>query len=104
MPLRIPALFILVLAVAISPARAANELRVLETNHYRIHTDLDRSLAEDLAKRMDAMYEEYARRLANFDVDRSGKKFDVYLFNRRDDYLKFTGGRANNTAGITMPE
>ena len=105
MPLRIVFVFILALAALLPSARAAsNELRVLETNHYRIHTDLDRSLAEDLARRMDAMYEEYARRLANFDVDRSGKKFDVYLFNRREDYLKFTGGRANNTAGITIPE
>src|SRR5207247_116065 len=33
-----------------------------------------------------------------------GKKFNVYLFARRADYLKFTGGRSNNTAGITIPE
>src|SRR5438105_4589912 len=97
---------ILALALVLLLARDAQaDLRVLDTNHYRIHTDLDRGLAEDLARRMDAMYEEYSRRLANFDApNHTGSKFDIYLFQKREDYLKFTAGRSNNTAGITMPE
>src|SRR5687767_331790 len=67
------------LAVALAPsavARAAeNEirldgavgtLRVLNSKHYRIHTDLEPAFAEELALRLDAMYEEYARRLSEF--------------------------------------
>ncbi len=83
---------------------AAQNLRILNTTHYRIHTDLDRSLAEDLGRRMDAMYEEYSRRLAVFDTNHSGDRFDVYLFYKHNDYLKFTGFRLSNTGGMTIPE
>src|SRR2546423_868648 len=51
------------------PARAEHpppNLRLLHSAHYRIYTDLDAPLAEDLSRRMDAMYEEYSRRLADF--------------------------------------
>ena len=95
------AILVVLILGLFAPASRAGELRILGTNHYRLHTDLDRSLAEDLGRRMDAMWEEYARRLANFDAP-SGTKFDVYLFSKRKDYLKFTGGQTNNSAGVTM--
>src|SRR5437762_5099352 len=82
-------------------ARGA-DLRALETRHYTIHTDLDRALAEDLARRMDAMFDDYSRRLADFNPDRRAK-FEVYLFARRADYMKFTNGRVPNTGGVFMP-
>jgi hypothetical protein len=62
----------IILLVITGLARAASapqahvppaDLRVLDASHYRIHTDLDRQLTEDLARRMDVMYEEYARRM-----------------------------------------
>jgi hypothetical protein len=82
-----------------------DNLRLLHGEHYRIHTDLDRALAEDLAKRMDAMYEEYSRRLAStFDVDHAGDKADVYLFAKRQSYLDFTNNKMSNAGGIAMPE
>jgi len=80
------------------------KLRIEETNHYRIHTDLDRELSADLGRRMDAMYEEYSRRLACFDTNHSGNKFNVYLFAKRNNYLEFTGYRLSNAAGVTMPD
>ena len=75
---RVPCLLLLLGAVAVSstllatfagPARAADPapdpapagLAVLRSKHYRIHTDVDRELAEDLARRMDAMHDEYRR-------------------------------------------
>src|SRR5688500_16196698 len=93
---------LLILGLCVAPA-CAGERRILSTRHYRIHTDLEKALAEDLAKRMDAMYDEYARRLSNFKAPPESKKFDVYLFAKRADYLKLTGGKSNNTAGITIP-
>jgi hypothetical protein len=82
----------------------STDLRVVHTAHYRIHTDLDRNLADDLAKRMDAMYDEYARRLSVFDTSHQGQKFDVYLFAKRKNYLDFTGNQMSNAAGVTIPD
>jgi hypothetical protein len=93
------------LALALlAPTTIAGELRVLNSRHYKIHTDLDRALAEDLARRLDAMYEEYARRLSNFAEPDRSKKFDVYLYSKQNDFVKLTKGQSNNSAGVTIPE
>jgi len=84
--------------------KLSTELRILHTNHYRIHTDLDRSLTEDLARRVDAMYEEYARRLAIFDTSHSGDKYDLYFFARRKTFEDFTNHKVSNAGGVTIPE
>jgi hypothetical protein len=75
---------------------------VLRTKYYRIHTDLDRELAEDLARRMDAMYDEYQRRLSAFTREKAGPPLEVYLFRRQQDYLRFTGERWRNSGGVFM--
>lgn len=98
-------LFFLLCACAIAAsARAADaaELRVMDTRYYRVHTDLERPLAEELGRRMDAMYDDYSRRLADFNPS-AEQKFEVYLFKRRDDYLKFTKNKVPNTGGVFMP-
>jgi hypothetical protein len=79
-------------------------LRQLDTRHYSIHTDLERSLAEDLARRLDAMYEEYARRLADFGTPvEQEQTLQVYLFRKHDDYQTFVQNRAPNTGGVFLP-
>jgi hypothetical protein len=78
---------------------ALAELRVVETTHYRIHTDLNPRLAEDLAVRMDAMYRQYSVRLADFNPKQAGK-FEVYLFAKRQDYSNFTEDKFPNTGGV----
>src|SRR2546423_10702322 len=60
----------------------ASVLRVLASRHYRIHTDLEPAFAEELARRMDGMYDEYDRRLADFRGEGERPVFDVYLFRR----------------------
>jgi hypothetical protein len=85
----------------------------METRHYRIHTDLDRKFAEDLGHRMDAMYDDYRRRLQDFvaaaavaaaaEQDAGAVKFEVYLFKKRRDYLEFTKHKVPNTGGVFMP-
>ena len=39
------------------------------------------------------------RRLADFNPDRKAK-FEVYLFAKRNDYIKFTKNRVPNTGGV----
>ncbi len=84
-------------------ASGASLPRILSTSHYRIHTDLDPSLAMDLSLRMDAMYDEYARRFAPvFDLRRAAPT-DVYLFRSRSDYIAFVGSDFANTGGLFIP-
>ena len=55
----------LLLTLLAFPAAAA-EFREFNSRHYRIYTDLDPILADDLARRMDQMYDQYAARLRQF--------------------------------------
>ena len=93
------------LAAAAPKAGAAGRpnMRVMQTRHYRIHTDLDFELANDLAQRLDAMYDAYAWRLRLFNRDgRTLPRFEVYLYNDPNDYLALTGQRMKHTGGVFM--
>ena len=81
---------------------SAADLRTLRSAHYLIHTDLETSFAEELARRLDAMYDDYSRRLAGFGAIDSNEKFEVYLFANRADYMRLTQNRYPNTGGIFM--
>lgn len=91
------------LLVTVMSATAAAAQRLVETAHYRIHTDLDADLSADLAQRLEAMYEQYARRFADFSSSFSDQRMEVYLFASRDDYIRFTNDRFPNTGGVFMP-
>jgi hypothetical protein len=83
---------------------SAQSMRVLDSQHYQIKTDLDAQLAEDLARRMDLMYDEYARRLVDFaPATDSTKPFQVDLYAKRADYMSLTSNRFPNTGGVFMP-
>jgi hypothetical protein len=88
--------------VTVSAAPGAAAPLEIQSRHYRILTDLDEPAARDYAKRLDAMYDEYARRLSDFGKQQK-TKFDVYLFKKRSGYLKFTNNRLPNSAGIFIP-
>ena len=92
-------------AGAAAPARAEQDrVRQFETQHYRVWTDVEHDLATDLCRRMDAMYDEYARRFASFAADvPAGEKFDVRVFARREDFVRYTRDRLPNAAGVFMP-
>ncbi len=80
------------------------ELRVTLSEHYRIRSDLEQPLVDDLARRMEGMYLEYTRRFATYRPDDAEmSRLEVYLFRRQEDYLKFTGERLKNTGGVYMP-
>jgi hypothetical protein len=95
-------LFAIALIFSTSPARG--QIRVLHTPHYHIHTDLDPSLANDIARQMEGMYDEYAQRLAAFSGGANRyPRMEAYLFRRQSDYLALTGGKIQNTGGIFLP-
>lgn len=97
--------FAALLALCAAVARAG-DVRTLETRHYRLHTDVADDLAQDLARRLDAMHDEYATRLARFAPAASSSdapKFDCYVYERRRDYAKLTQDRMPNSGGIFMP-
>jgi hypothetical protein len=76
-------------------------MREMQTRHYRIHTDLDFELANDLASRLDAMYDAYSWRLRLFrDDGRDLPRFEVYLYQHSNDYLALTGQRMKHTGGV----
>jgi hypothetical protein len=90
-----------VLRAEATPAR----MREIKTKYYRIHTDLEPKLADELARRMDEMYDLYSRRLSGFqpaDKQKAIPRFEVYLYRRQQDYLKLTGERLKNTGGVFM--
>jgi hypothetical protein len=74
-----------------------------QTRHYSLNTDVEPELARDLATRLDAMYDEYARRLNAFGEPQESKRYDVYVFKRRIDYMKFIDDRVPNSGGVFIP-
>ena len=99
----LPFVALLALAPPRSEAAGPAGLRVIETRHYRIHTDLDFELANDLAQRLEAMYSAYSWRLRVFvDDGREIPRFEVYLYRRQQDYLNLTGQRMKHTGGVFM--
>ena len=95
-------------ALCAPPAAAAAagppNMREIQTRHYRIHTDLDFELANDLAQRLDAMYEAYSWRLRLFNnnAGREVPRLEVYLYHNANDYLALTGQRMKHTGGVFM--
>jgi hypothetical protein len=77
----------------------AQDLRVFETAHYRVHTDLDADLADDLGRRLDGMYEEYSRRLADFGRPSDSAPLEVYLVHTNEKYLHLVGITLAGTGG-----
>src|SRR5947207_14909546 len=84
-----------------APAPGRPDMREIQTRHYRIHTDLDFELANDLAQRLDARYEAYSWRLRLFREDgQQVPRFEVYLYRNQRDYLQLTGNRMKHTGGV----
>src|SRR4051812_27700810 len=92
----------LLLTLALATANAAAQTKTFNSKHYQIFSDLDVDATKDYAKRLDGMYEEYAKRLKDFSIP-NDQKFQVHLFKKQSDYRRFTGSRLPNSAGIFIP-
>ena len=91
---------LLLSAFVVAPALAQAQSRTYQTEHYRLVTDVEPDLAADLSKRMDAMYDEYTRRLDSFSRTDPDRRFNVFVFNRQVDYMRFIDNRLPNTGGV----
>src|SRR5687767_5706315 len=99
----LPLLLVAAPLARVAPAAGPPNMREMQIRHYRIHTDLDFELANDLANRLDAMYEAYSWRLRLFKEDgRPLPRFEVYLYTNSNDYLALTGQRMKHTGGVFM--
>lgn len=90
-------------AAVSSVARADPQLPVYQTRHYTLHSDLNPDMVRDLSQRLDAMYEEYSRRLETFGPPRDRNRNDVWIFNKKSDYMDFIDDRLPNTGGVFIP-
>jgi hypothetical protein len=75
-------------------------LRIINTKHYELHTDLDNPLAYEMARRMDVMYEEYEKRMSEFKPAKDAPPLLAYLFTHESDYLSLTKAAGRNTGGM----
>jgi hypothetical protein len=96
-------LFIFAVSVLALASSARAQIRLIHTPHYLIHTDLEDSLANDMAGRMEGMFNEYSQRLAAFNSTSHYPRMEVYIFRHQSDYLTLTGGRMQNTGGMFLP-
>lgn len=78
-------------------------LRTFSTEHYVIHTDIDEAIAREMARELELCYGEFSRRLGMFEGaarPAADEPFNVYLFSRHADYIRFAGGEFPNTGGL----
>jgi hypothetical protein len=67
-----------------------------ESGAYKVHTDVDKSLANDIAAHMDEVYKEYAVRLSGFKPNpyaavKPNEKMPLYVMRRYKDYVELLG-------------
>ncbi len=93
----------LVACLAAPTQATATEMRVFQSRFYHVNTDMEPGLAQDLARRLDVMHEEYARRLMQFEPAADQVMVDAYLFEKQDDYLRFAGNSMRSTGGVYIP-
>ena len=89
--------------------RGRAQTYTFNSRFYRVTTDLrDRQLANDIARHMDAVYAEFAARMANFRANptaavRADERMPLYLMTRQEDYLDLLAGfgfNAANSGGV----
>ena len=93
--------FVLVYLLWSAPV-LAGELAEFRSRRYEVRTDLPLAEARGLAGYMDDVYDEYTRRLANFQV-RNSERIRLYLFRDQAGYLGHLAGLGiggQNTGGM----
>ena len=79
-----------------------DRLQSFESEHYLIHTNLEKKAVVDIGRHMDRVFAEYERRFSEFRSRRVGA-MPLYLFRTQEDYLRFMASRgisAQNSGGM----
>jgi hypothetical protein len=100
-PMRWTAWVIVFTCCALASA-AEPHLREFSSKHYHFHTNLPADLTDDLARRMDGMYGEYAKLLKEFDAPKDADALPVYLFATQQEYAQFTSAPRNSSGIFVM--
>jgi len=96
-------------AAAEPAAKVADGAWTFNSRFYVVTTDLkDKKLAQDIARHMDAVYAEYAARMAGFRPNpnaavKANERMPLYVMNRYEDYLALVerfGFSAKNSGGV----
>jgi hypothetical protein len=75
-----------------NPTFRAPGQREFRSKNYQVVTDLPLERAQEIARHMDAVFDEYARRLSAFPA-RNSAAVKLFLWNDEDTYLKFLRSR-----------
>ncbi|MEM7681023.1 MAG: DUF1570 domain-containing protein [Planctomycetota bacterium] len=90
------------LSSATLPTGQAPALRSYRSKHYTVHTNLSRTEAVPYGRHMDAVFEAYSRRFAEFGVQ-APRPLPLYLLRTQDDYLAYMAAQgidARNSGGM----
>src|SRR5947209_2706461 len=79
------------------PGEVNARLKIYETPHYVMHTDIAEADAREADLRMTRMFEEYQRRTAGFS-GQVNTKFPFFLFKKPADY--YASGAIPNSDGV----
>jgi len=87
---RVSAAVVALFLLCAAGVASAGEMRTVRSRAYQIHTDIDRDLAVEVGRHMDAVSMEYSRRFAGFRA-RGAVNNPLYVFASKDDYVRFLG-------------
>lgn len=80
----------------------------IETEHYRITSDIDERVCKDAGKVLEGAFAFYCRMLGNVRQKFDGERFQVYLFSGEKGYRRYLDGLdlriPIHTAGVYSPE
>ncbi|MEI8197946.1 MAG: hypothetical protein WCI73_18795, partial [Phycisphaerae bacterium] len=79
------------------PAATQPDLKLIQTQHYTIHSDMDDEYLAEAWVRLDRLYEDYAIRTAALGRN-NNERLPIYMYAQREDYL--TAGGDGNSSGI----
>jgi hypothetical protein len=77
---------------------AANQVYTFSSQHYDITTDVHRDLAKHIARHMDVVYEDFARRFSGF-KGRGTDRQPLHVYQTADSYLRFIASHGLNGQG-----
>jgi len=84
--------------LAMASGRDDGSMYVMETQHYRVRTDVSQDFAGLVGRHMEAIHKEYSRRLKEFEL-KVGDKFEVRVYARRVDYDAAVPGELLGSGG-----
>ena len=92
------------------------QARVVETESYRLHSELPPAVTNDLARELELCHDDYSHRLGSFSApvavgrfraghrdDAGDTRYDVHLFATEGGYGRATGEEVPNSAGLFSP-